>query len=417
MTAGMKIPTKTFWLRVIRALIFLYAIAVIGISLAGAVMFPAYARKNPEHFLALSGWTKEQEKIALDQLGAPVTLPAYVDMARFSLMLLIGASLGLLLLWRKPDSLFSLFLAFVFISFSAGDTFFSPVQGRIPALQLYTNFMGGAGWQFYFIVFFLFPDGKPVPGWTRWMVVGWLAMIGIELIVGNDFFFKYGNIANPIFTIMALSAVISQVYRYFRRSDPVQRQQTRWVFLVMVLLIIDMVFDLLLGFKAPAGKDLGASLILALGFLLVFSLVISLFPLAVTVAIFRYRLWDIDLVIRRTLVYAVLTTLLGLVYFGLVTLIQGLFAGVSQQQSPLALVISTLVIAALFTPLRRRIQQIIDRRFFRQRYDAATTLDNFSQNLRSQVELPAIQQELADVVSETIQPASLSLWIRKVEKP
>jgi hypothetical protein len=408
------LPFKTFGLRLVRALLFLYAIAVITISLAGAVLFPVYAQANPEHFFPGNGWTTAQVHTALDQLGWPVTAPAYVEMVRWSLMLLVGAILGLLLLWRKSDSLFSLYLAFVFINLIAGDPFFTPVQEKVPALHLYTDFMSGAGWQFYFIVLYLFPDGKPVPGWTRWAVAGWLAYLGVYAIVGNVFFLPYKNIVNPAFSVLALSALASQVYRYFRRSGPIQRQQTRWVLAVMVLLICFLVFAMLWGFQSPSGENLGASLVLAEATLVIFMLLIVLFPIAITFAIFRYRLWDIDLVIRRTLLYAALTALLGLVYFGLVTLLQTLFVGASGQQSTLALVVSTLAIAAMFNPLRRRIQQTIDRRFFRQKYDTGQALEEFSSASRREVELTKLTDNLASVVQKTMQPELVSVWLRNV---
>ncbi|MCB0239384.1 MAG: hypothetical protein KDH08_12225, partial [Anaerolineae bacterium] len=127
----------------------------------------------------------------------------------------------------------------------------------------------------------------------------------------------------------------------------------------------------------------------------------------------RYRLWDIDVLVRKTLVYASLTVLLALVFFGVVTLMSSLFSAVSGQQSALAIVVSTLVIAALFNPLRRRLQEGIDRRFFRRKYDAQQVLARFALTARDETDLDALTAELVGVVQETMQPSHVSIWLRK----
>jgi len=135
-------------------------------------------------------------------------------------------------------------------------------------------------------------------------------------------------------------------------------------------------------------------------------------PIAMGIAVTRYRLYEIDLIINRTLVYGSLTALLVLVYFGGVTATQAIFRTLTGQGSTLAVVLSTLVIAALFMPLRRRIQSFIDRRFYRRKYDAAKTLETFSAKLRDETDLDALSDDLVGVVRETMQPAHVSLWLR-----
>jgi hypothetical protein len=148
-------------------------------------------------------------------------------------------------------------------------------------------------------------------------------------------------------------------------------------------------------------------------------LAIASIPVATGIAILRYRLYDIDRIINRTLVYGVLTGILALVYFGGVAASEAIFRALTGQEQPpqIAVVVSTLVIAALFTPLRRRIQRFIDRRFFRRKYNAAKTLEGFSMKLRDETDLKALSDDLVGVVRETMEPTHVSLWLRPETAP
>jgi hypothetical protein len=143
----------------------------------------------------------------------------------------------------------------------------------------------------------------------------------------------------------------------------------------------------------------------------------TLVPVAVGIAVLRYRLYEIDLIINRALVYGTLTATLVALYFGGIVVLQRVFVALTGQQSTLAVVASTLLIAALFNPLRRRIQRFIDRRFYRRKYDARKTLESFSARLRDETDLGALNEELVGVVRETMQPAHVSVWLRAETVP
>ncbi len=242
----------------------------------------------------------------------------------------------------------------------------------------------------FFLVVALFPDGRFVPRWTYWFVIAFL----VESVIFN-FFSNVSFLANSWLNALGnvvwvgsiASIVIAQIYRYRRISTPLQRQQTKWVVYGFVLNLLTLLGVLTLELLFPPLAQPGSL------FSLVFgpdaNLFLLLIPLSIGIAILRYRLYDIDIIINRTLVYGTLTATLAMIYAGLVIGLQSLvrlFTG-QVSQSPFVIVASTLAIAALFQPLRRRLQAIIDRRFYRQKYNAARTLAAFSATLRNEVDL------------------------------
>ncbi len=206
--------------------------------------------------------------------------------------------------------------------------------------------------------------------------------------------------------LSCLASVISVLLRLdSARGD--ERQQMKWFTYAAAVLMGDF-FLIVPPAQAIAGPG-AAFVFIMIGLLGI--------PVAVGVAILKYRLYDIDRLINRTLVYGALTSILALVYLGSVVALQALFRSLTGEGSQLALVASTLAIAALFSPLRRRIQSFIDRRFYRRKYDARKTLEAFSAKLRDETDLDALSADLVGVVRETMQPAHVSLWLRPDTPP
>jgi hypothetical protein len=229
--------------------------------------------------------------------------------------------------------------------------------------------------------------------------------IGIEGLGSAESLPVYG-VMNALFFVGFAGVVASVVVR-FRRSRGVERQQMKWFTSAIVVLLGG---SLVLGAVSEAT---GVRWLEDAGF--VFSMVgLASLPATVGIAILRHRLYDIDLIINRALVYGPLTAMLAFVYLGGVVSLQYAFRALTgqEEQPQLAVVVSTLVIAALFNPLRRRIQSFIDRRFYRRKYDAAKTLEAFSAKLRDETDLDALSDDLVGVVKETMQPAHVSLWLR-----
>jgi uncharacterized membrane protein YhdT len=284
-------------------------------------------------------------------------------------------------------------------------------------------------------VFLLFPDGR-LPS-RRWRPLAWLSgvviasgSLGLMLSPGpldmprgirNPFGLEaapwvavaaYAIL--PLLPLCMLASALSLVMRY-RRSRGDVRQQIKWIAFAASLVALTYLIAIVASFIHPSEIWFAAGLPLWLDLIEYAALLsITSVPIAIGFAVLKYRLYDIDLIINRTLVYGSLTGALALVYFGGVTVTQALFRNISgQEQLPqLVIVASTLVIAALFNPLRRRIQSFIDRRFYRAKYDARKILEAFSVRLRDETDLEALNEDLVEVVRETMQPAHVSLWLR-----
>ena len=276
----------------------------------------------------------------------------------------------------------------------------------------------------------LFPTGR-LPS-RRWRPLAWIAAVSGTVVVLLDLIFDNADKVGGIVTVAVSAAVfvtfsaiavaaLSLVIRY-RRSSGVERQQLKWVAFSAVLGASVLVAQQLSWLAMLLAVSILGGKLLVLGPSLVNLLDVTTnvcLYVGVGMAILRYRLYDIDIIINRTLVYGSLTVSLALVYFGGVVTTQTLFRAITGQERlpQLAVVISTLAIAALFNPLRRRIQNVIDRRFYRRKYDAAKTLESFSTKLRDEADLDELSNDLVRVVRDTVQPEHVSLWLREPGEP
>ena len=353
---------------------------------------------------------------ALHSVGLSLQFYALYLTALSVTSVLFFFAIGVIIAWRKSDDWMALLVSLTLIILgTVNNTDYQELASLYPITQLPGDLLHFLFTTLPLLVGYLFPNGRFVPRWTLW-----LALLVFLFAVGGSFFpaspLNTQNLPNTLNIVLALgifgTVVFAQVYRYIRVSTPIQRQQTKWVILgIIATLIYFIALDILTTLNPDFTQARSLGFLLAEGSY-VFAFIIV--PLSIAFSILRYRLWDIDLLINRTLVYTTLTAILALVYFGCVVLLQHFVNGVTGQvgQSPLVIVTSTLAIAALFQPLRRRIQKIIDKRFYRHKYDAARILADFSIALRNETDLSQLREQLLEVVKETMQPSHISLWLR-----
>jgi hypothetical protein len=344
----------------------------------------------------------------LARLGISPQTYALLNVAFNVLSSLIWFGAGAIILLRRPDDRIALLVGLQAFTqganpytLDAGSVWFglAAVNGVINQILL-------------FYVFALFPSDAFAPRWLRWIGVIWIAVSLLILVPQATPSISSPDISSLAFPTMLLTIIACQLYRYRWVSNAIQRQQAKWVVFALFTMVL-IIFSV----------NIPASVIPALGapgslYLIVAeditTLAILLGPISLAFAILRYRLFEIDVIIKRTLVYGSLTVILAALYFGLVIGLGDLLGLFNEQasQNPVVVVIATLAIAALAQPLRRRIQMTIDRRFYRRKYDAARTLAAFGATLRSQVELDDLSASLVAVVHETMQPERVSLWLR-----
>ena len=396
---------------------------LVGLSLTLFVLsIPARYEELAEAGRRASAQLGPGDDLLLHFLSRGAYAPTVLSLEVVFVLALTLASVAMV--WRNWSDWRPLFFSAVFVTYSVWVTPTLDALVLPSVLQTLADLMQAAGLLMAIHFFLLFPDGRFVPRWTRLNALGWAVFCvawglfpGMPLSLIDPFEASFG--AFLILMLLGWSVgLVAQAVRY-RQVDSRQRTQTKWVLLVIAGACAGYASVYLPGVFLPASGQV--RILYDLFGVPLFWLLALPIPVALIVAMLRHRLFDVNVLINRTLVYGTLTVALILVYISSVVLLQALFRTVIGSESQLAIVASTLAIAALFVPLRRRVQGFVDRRFYRRKYDARKTLEAFSAKLRDETDLEALNNDLVGVVRETMQPAHVSLWLRpetssKVEK-
>jgi hypothetical protein len=381
------------WLLAARACWVVVATLTLGLVTAGVVV----ALDRPDLI------REPSVRAALTQAGLHDQV---IILVAFIIPIAAAAATGLLIFWRRSDDWAALLFSLTLITICGIPLRTEWALDRaVPWLQLPIRFMWALAMFLLLIVFFVFPDGRFIPRSTR--LLGAAAIPAALLVtVSQGQSTASLGLTVLIWSVFWGAGLYAQAHRYRHVSGPVQRQQIKWVASTLGLIVLFVLFAI---FIPMLFVDTASTwFVWALPALMP---VFLLFPVSVAVAILRHHLYDIDRLLSRTLTYGALTVVLGIVYAGAVVLL-GQVLNPRGGDSTLAVAASTLLVAALFQPLRRRIQNIVDQRFNRRRYDAANTIETFNARLREQLDLGTLSAELLGVVHQTMQPTKASLWLR-----
>jgi hypothetical protein len=332
--------------------------------------------------------------------------------------LIIGGAtfaVGVILVSRRPANVMAWFVSIflILLGFANGEITSTLTQLH-PVLAVPAMLTQGALSSCIFLLFFTFPDGRFVPGWLRFpALVATVLNLLVSLPPPVPAPSPQPDVGPPPWYVALIAVPLAaQVYRYRWVSGPVQRQQTKWVLFGFVVYLVGFVVAAVVATVYGGVPKEAIPWSVETAITVVFGITGLAVPITIGFAVLEHRLFDVDVVIRRTVVYAVLIVTLILAYLGCVVALQRLFQGLTGGQSDLAIVGSTLTIAALFNPARQRTRAFIDRRFYRHKYDTAAVLTAFGSAARDEVELDHLTGRLVTVVEDTMRPAHLSLWLR-----
>lgn len=386
-----------------------------GVALAFfSLGLPAYYTQ----FATLNNISPTYREIARANLGQLGLSTAFYAWFYISMTLLFAAvCLGVVVLifrYRSRDA-FGLYMMLTLALFAI--TFASPVDKQSIFRTYLQSVIHAIGLSLFVLFFFIFPNGSFVPQWSLWPWFCTAAyLIGTSLFPNSRLHPEQFSTAQFVTFVLlwGLMGLLAQIYRYRHVSTCAERRQTRWVVFGSTLAILGMATVISVQILRP---DLEPGTLAEFSATFVYTLAMLCLPLSIGFAILRHHLFDIDVIIRKTLIYAVLSIVLALIFYGSVALMQSIVSSFTGQQSAVATVVSTLAIAALFSPLRRRIQTLIDRRFYRRKYDTQLVLSAFARTISDEISLDALGCEMERVIEETMQPANLSLWLRDPNLP
>jgi len=394
--------------RSVWVLIALLALSILIIGLPAYFTF-LHAACRSVAACAVNGALTPEDLHMVSRLG--ISLDTYVICMVIlnAVSSLVWTAIGWLIFWRKSDEVIPLFVALFLVTFTLAFGIGDALAFVSPAWLVPVKFVRLIGDTLIILFISLFPNGRFIPRWTRWLVFPSIVLGALSDLTPPGSPFNSSLLSGTILLLLIGVMGFAQLYRYRKVSNLVQRQQTRWVvfgFTVTVVgcLVLFVPYLIFPGLSQPGS---GFDLYVAPGVIVV----VLPIPVSIGIAILRSRLWDIDIIINRALVYGTLTVSLALVYAGLIIGLQALLGTIIKQNNDVTIVASTLAIFALFQPLRSRIQRLIDRRFYRRKYNAARTLEAFSATLRNEVDLATLSEHLVTVVDETMQPAHVSLWL------
>ena len=339
-------------------------------------------------------------------------------LAASEVLLLTWAGLGIFIFLRRSDEWISLLvsLGLIAIGINGLSDNVNLLAIQTPAFTPVYYTLGAIGSASLILFIFIFPDGRFAPSWTRYVAIPLVVVSLADPLLA----FIVPPLENAPGTIVSLAVLlmgivigtIAQIQRFRNYSNLVQRQQTKWViFGFLSLMLVALIWSVAVELNPPSpGPGRLYFNLIALPILLL--LLLGL-PITITLSILRYRLFDIDIIIKRTLVYGAQTIVIISIYFVTVIVLQNVLRKVTGQDTSLAIVASTLLIAALFNPLRHRIQTAVNRRFFRGDYDAALALASFGESVRHEVDLEHMKSALISTIEDTMQPSTVSLWLRE----
>jgi hypothetical protein len=398
-----KTTIRAPWVHIARTLWVLVALVSAAVCVIGAVDVLNESLPSciaPSAACDIGGISAEDVAVA-QQLNLPI--PFLIVALFTSLVGRISLALvGLVIFLRRSDDWVALMLSGTLMTVLLEGTQFTGTF-----LNLLTVVVLTIGTVCFLPLPFLFPNGRCEPGWMQWFYPPVTFVYTVVLVATN--FTPNLEVAYAIINLIwVIGAIYAMLYRYRHVSNAVERQQVKWVLVgIGVALANSIGYTLVSVFypiKLPSPARIQALLIV----LLLYPLAYGFFAAAIGIAMLRYRLWDIDTLIRRTLQYSLLTGLLAATYFAIVITLQRL---IGSTQSQLITVISTLTIAVLFLPVRQRVQAFIDKRFYRRKYDAQQILAAFATYARDETDIERLTAQFASVVDETLQPEQVQVWI------